>query len=183
MTAPLIFLDIDGVLNTYATFAKVEDTIDPDAVVTGKDKEKVIQTYGPEDLIEEELVANLNMIIASTRAKVVISSSWRCHYSADYIESLLIKKGFKGEVIGKTPFKMSYLPRAGEINLYLEDSYDDQSADRPRWVAIDDNELYLRHERPHYEEEFANHFVQTKGDQGLTKEKAYEVITLLQEKS
>ena len=56
MSDAVIFLDIDGVLNNFASIERYEDTLDPDCV------------------------AVLNGIIAASQAEVVISSTWRLHY-------------------------------------------------------------------------------------------------------
>jgi len=78
-TFKVIFLDYDGVLNSY-------DTI-PD-----KEKGMIFSLHRP-------LVANLNILVERTGAKIVVSSSWR--KGAKWKEHL-IEAGFTGEVIDRT---------------------------------------------------------------------------------
>lgn len=80
----VIFLDIDGVLNSVEWLnrypeVRLRDQVDPEAV------------------------AVLNNIIDKTGAKVVISSSWRIFHSLNFIKQVLENSGFRGEIVGKTP--------------------------------------------------------------------------------
>lgn len=81
----IIFLDIDGVLNT-------------DQII--RDYSKRHNKY---DVVSSELISKLNKIVEKTKAKVVISSSWRNVFSKKKIvNKYLIPNGFKGEVIDTT---------------------------------------------------------------------------------
>lgn len=96
----VIFLDFDGVLNGGEYLADISDWLSFDAL----DKDKI------------QLV---NRIIKETGAKVVISSSWRIGYPLEEIEEELIKRGFKGEIIGATP---SLATRRGiEIQTWMDE--------------------------------------------------------------
>lgn len=112
----IIFLDIDGVLNHQLWFAarkneKVETDLDYDR-----------------SMIDPQKVELLNDLIDETKAKVVISSSWRKTHTKEQLQSLLESKGFTGEVIGLTPcLKFTGLegygysvPRGAEIKAWLE---------------------------------------------------------------
>jgi hypothetical protein len=80
-----VFLDFDGVLNSHAYFKS-----DPN----NEDTE--------EGALDPKAIVKLNKLIAATGAKVVVSSSWRYGRSVERLTELLVKRGFVGEVIGKT---------------------------------------------------------------------------------
>ncbi|MHB8407765.1 MAG: HAD domain-containing protein [Acidiferrobacterales bacterium] len=121
----VIFLDIDGVLNSDQWFKVIgrpctewEDHIDPQAVLL------------------------LNLIIEKTGAKIVLSSSWRAIWAerdlaknaAEEMTKVLSRAGgFLGEIVGCTPFLWS-AERGLEIAKYLEDHWQEIE----EYVAIDD---------------------------------------------
>lgn len=80
----IIFLDIDGVLNTWSFIAKLPSSA----------------SY--QDAIARDAVSRLNRVIETTGAKVVISSSWRRMHTPADMQELLDGQGFKGEVIDRT---------------------------------------------------------------------------------
>ncbi len=115
----VLFLDIDGVLN----WAGTEDKIDG---YTG---------------LCPERIARLNRILEAVPGlKIVISSTWRhCFSSSAYkdfpgLVRLLKKRGLKkdAKVIGATPKKFSYVPRGGEIRMWIDDYKRDQRRARKR---------------------------------------------------
>src|SRR5690242_6033276 len=77
----VVFLDFDGVLNSfqYIDATRMREPLDPAAV------------------------ARLNAILARSGAKVVVSSTWRVRRSVEELQRVLVKVGFEGEVIDKTP--------------------------------------------------------------------------------
>lgn len=96
----VVFLDIDGVLNTPEDYAKWSAS-DP-------------QTLGPSDraeyLFNPGLVERLNRITDATGAAIVVSSSWRFYYCGgpvgyqfEALISLFRKVGIKAPVVGPTP--------------------------------------------------------------------------------
>lgn len=81
----LIFLDIDGVLNSERSC---------DYYVEKKSNQWLrIAPWKPH-------VKQLNRIIKETGAKVVISSTWR---DKAYLGMILAMAGFEGDIVGKTP--------------------------------------------------------------------------------
>lgn len=116
----VIFLDIDGTMNTTANWQ-----------------------HGFEDpckAITPECVQQLNELIAETGAKVVISSDWLFYYQQEQIVQFLTHHGFTGEVIDSIPTRikasMSVLSRAAEIRAYLQE-LDVQPA---AFVILDDEQ-------------------------------------------
>lgn len=91
-----LFLDFDGVLNSERW---------------GLDQERRHQEAGehqcrcfhPTNQIDPEAIARLNKIIAATKAKVVLSTSWRNLLDVPTLTKILEGAGFVGEIIGATP--------------------------------------------------------------------------------
>jgi hypothetical protein len=135
----LIFLDIDGVLNSV-TYAKARYR----AGETGWDQ------------IDPAAITRLNRAVEYSGAKIVISSSWRkgFHFmvqrgakEADLGEWLRESKGLRADVIGMTPEQVrvegrrSY--RGDEIQAYL-----DGLPEQPEAVAILDDDSDMLHLYP-----------------------------------
>ncbi len=104
----IIFLDIDGVLNTAENF--VEGNLPSNPTM-----EEINLS-----MLDERLIKNLNTIIEETGAKVVVSSTWRMGRSIEELKCLLDKKGFVGEIIGKTPILND--DRGIEIQKFIDES-------------------------------------------------------------
>jgi hypothetical protein len=95
-TTSVLFLDIDGVLNS----------------------DRYRYAHGPgvraNDLIDPEAVETLNHITERWALKVVISSSWRV---MPELESILRAKGVEAKIIGKTSSRAAV--RGDEIRQWL----------------------------------------------------------------
>jgi len=89
MGLKIIFLDIDGVMNS-------------DLFSQKRNQEQRKKKRYKGDNIDEQCVEYLNELIKDTGAKVVISSSWRKD-GIDYCRKHLEAKGFVGEIIDITP--------------------------------------------------------------------------------
>jgi diphthamide synthase subunit DPH2 len=90
----IIFLDIDGVLNSelyYSSnrYKEIED-------FTNRIEEQA------ED-VDPLAVSFLNELINKTNAKIVISSTWRNNNTIEQLQEILRQRGFTGEIIGLTP--------------------------------------------------------------------------------
>lgn len=112
----IIFLDIDGVLNSWESFKEF----------------KTMWILSPEN------IKQLNRIIEATGAKIVISSSWRnCKEIKDNLNDYLINDcGIKGEIIGKTPLVSFHRRRGLEIKTWLDDW---QGESIEQFVILDDD--------------------------------------------
>ncbi len=85
----LIFLDIDGVMNNMTWLRQQWDAgIDPSRL--------------RRELLDPASIAVLNEIVVTTKAEVVISSSWRYGRKLEDMQIILEKNGFTGQVIGMT---------------------------------------------------------------------------------
>jgi len=100
----VIFLDVDGVLNSLEHF---RDT-------SGKRKCEA-------DQIDRACVARLNSLTQRTGASIVVSSCWRIGKSLRQLRELFKTVGIQARVVGKTPHtnKISR-PRGDEIQSWID---------------------------------------------------------------
>ena len=124
----VIFLDYDGVVNNLI-FHKIDG--EPDFYC------EALEDYCGRDykVNDFQAVAWLNKICREFNAKIVVSSTWRGR--DDYAECLY-KAGFKGEVIGRTPFLAEHIyheTRGREIKMWLDD-HDGEIED---FIILDDD--------------------------------------------
>lgn len=83
----IIFLDIDGVLNSDPFLTEQHD----------------VGFFDDIDQIDPSRVVLLNNLIERTNANIVISSSWRLQFKFEDLVKFLHKVGVKGNIVGKTP--------------------------------------------------------------------------------
>jgi hypothetical protein len=122
---PLLFLDIDGVLNCARFLAES----------TGG--EGVIIVDGALDAtahIDPRRVARLDQLLDATGARVVLSSSWRLLFGIEKTQSSLRAKGFAHEIADATP-RLPGEARHVEIACYLS-----SLRETPAFVILDDAE-------------------------------------------
>ena len=93
----IIFLDIDGVLNTG-----------------------VAQGVFHESSTKKECVDVLNEITDKTDAKIIIISSWKDSYSFKTVKKVLIERGVTGDIIGSTE---KDIDKESGIFLYFKNNY------------------------------------------------------------
>lgn len=95
----VLFLDIDGVLNSHVTRA----------------------TYGNE-YIDPDIIYILNNTLIHTGCKVVISSSWKAFLSLSLVTKILTDAGLdEGLIIGATPnLSYQFYNRGDEIQQWLD---------------------------------------------------------------
>lgn len=93
----IIFLDIDGVLNSDKLIH------DRDEAHRSFGHHGMCECYRLEHMIDREAVRRLNVLIAWTGAKIVISSSWRKLLDPPELARVLAGHGLVGEIIGETP--------------------------------------------------------------------------------
>ena len=165
----VLFLDVDGVLNTYDTITRA-------------------------DTVDKEIILRLAKIIDATNCKIVLSSTWRNDEGA---KDSLFKQmremadinayndlnGKKGNVyIGDTedldPWfdKNANGIRTEEIMDYLENCKDKYIV--TNWCAVDDMKLG-RNTKARIILKFVEHFCQTDGNHGITHGKMKEIIAIL----
>lgn len=123
----IVFLDIDGVLN---------DTRFPHSAGKASGSRVIAPgEWKPEDHLDPARIARLDTLLVATRAEVVISSSWRNAYKRPKLVALLESRGFKGRVIGQTPWLPGH-ERHVEIKRWLSQ----QVPEVERFVILDDDQ-------------------------------------------
>ena len=161
----VLFLDIDGVLNTGWWYSQMDKN-------TSKDK------YGY--AFDPNSVANLKRILDETGADIVISSSWKS-FGFTELEEMWQRRGLPGKLIGITPNSVSdemllnadldhmelFSIRGMEIKEWLTKHGKHVS----NYVIIDDMDNMLPEQQ--------SHFVKTDPEIGITKENANQVIAIL----
>lgn len=111
---PIIFLDVDGVLNTPMSWGKRREQ--------GMDEDKV------------KLVSDL---AEKVDADVVISSAWRNHYPLIELKDMLQKRGWQdiNRIIGVTPNSGDMSRRGQECRNFLNENI---IGPKPKVLALDD---------------------------------------------
>lgn len=155
-TNPIIFLDVDGVLNTLPWMKGIKSRR---TIVLPTRRRSWLEMLDP------SLVANLNLIVEKTGADIVVSSTWRLTHDAAAMQSLLDEAGFEGTVIDITgdrydtriwdghswnlPERTEDVRRGRVIHWWLH-----QHPNVKRFVIIDDDSdmepLLHRHVKTHY---------------------------------
>ncbi len=110
---PVIFLDIDGVLNNHNTKERLPSGV-----------------FG----IDPVNVANLNKLIQNIDIEIVLSSTWRLCYPLPVINGFLKAVGFKGLVMSRTESIIAAYHRGEEIQAWLNKNPDVDS-----FVILDDD--------------------------------------------
>lgn len=100
----IIFLDIDGVLNSIDSLLSHKHLGNPEILY---------------DIPHPAHISVLNRIIQETEAKVVISSSWRGSWHLFHLNIFLCSLGFRGEIVGYTP-RLVGKERGEEIKLFVD---------------------------------------------------------------
>lgn len=88
----IIFLDIDGVLNSVDWQPR-----------RPKAKATTYELAAWMRMIDPAAVARLQRVVDATGARVVVSSSWRTMLTLWEIQACLAEGGFRGELLGVTP--------------------------------------------------------------------------------
>ena len=165
MKGKVIFLDIDGVLNTKYWYTQMDKN-------TPKDK------YGY--AFDPNAVANLKKILDETGADIVISSSWKC-MGLSQLEEMWEYRGLPGKIIGITPNSVSdelllnadinnmelFHIRGTEIREWLRKN----SKRVSHYVILDDMDNMLPEQQ--------DHFVWIDPDIGITDGNATQAIMIL----
>lgn len=154
---PILFLDIDGVLNSQEWFM-------------------MRSSRGEEgDDIDPSAVALLNQILERSSCLIVISSTWRIFHSIEEISKILRDRGFAypGSIISSTPdlSKKEHGPlwkpaQRGDEIVEWRSSHGHVG---PFAVLDDDGDM----------DAVIDHFVQTSNPTGLLEEHVADVLRLL----
>jgi hypothetical protein len=150
----IVFLDIDGVLNSPNTnngiicpcLVKMKNTLPgaQESFRRGIDVDKVLL---------------LNQLLESPSQNIgfILSSNWRWCFDIPHMQQILMDRGFRGILLGKT----GNLERESR-GLEIEDFLNQHKDKIQNYVVLDD----LNHEM---NQEILNHLVQTDPNIGLTQ--------------
>lgn len=155
----IIFLDIDGVLNSNDWYVKRAETVPMDS----------ISAQYPFYEFDPTAVKRLNRITDTTGAKIVVSSTWRHGRTVEQLKTLFQPVGITGEIIDVTPDirtakDVSYtIPRGCEIDKWLKDHHFQRinwSKERQQeyldksqienYIILDDDSDMLYNQREHF---------------------------------
>lgn len=102
MTDRIVFLDIDGVLNSEYWF-----TVNQFTKATFRD-------------LDPASIACLNEITRQTGARIVVSSTWRLTSDFPALVEHLKRQGVQAEIIGRTPRLHRPMVRGHEISAWMQ---------------------------------------------------------------
>lgn len=172
----VLFLDIDGVLNSENWFGYVQYCINNDMYNRVLNFVEINDEHIKRKLsmIDDRAIANLNRIVEETGCKVVLSSSWRSPNESENIftQYLLKLKGFKYELYGVTPriwAKEFGTQRGKEIKVWMDKESEKNEIES--FVILDDDSDMLP--------EQMNNFVHVDGQVGLTDKDVFTAIEIL----
>ena len=172
----VLFLDIDGVLNSENWFAYRIYCVKNNMF-------NILMNFVDTDdrnikhkltMLDDRAIANLNRIIEETGCKVVLSSSWRSSIESENIftQNLLKLKGFKYEFYGVTPrlwFSDFSIRRGEEIKFWLDKESEKHEIES--FAILDDDSDMLP--------EQMNNFIHVDGQVGLTDRDVLTAIEIL----
>jgi len=158
----ILFLDIDGVLNSHTDFLEAEHYGHP-------------FNHGYTVISSGKLFL-LEHIISETGAKIIISSTWRASFSLENIYNMFKERGFtlpRTCIIGKTnqilvKFSTRLFDRSKEISDWL-----DSHPNVDEYAILDDIEP------SYFEDRHKDNLVTTSEYDGLNFPKAEHVIDIL----
>lgn len=129
----IVFLDFDGVLNTWHHRADVAATLFDRYGLDLLKSSVALRDEDSAQLLVTELVHHVNRLVTEGGATVVASTEWRKHQSIERLTEILRVAGATFEVRSATPVVGD---RAMEINVWLARYYR-QTGVRCQYVAID----------------------------------------------
>lgn len=151
MSRPIIYLDIDGVLNSHRNRDSIGPIVEDD---TGQ--------HAPR--IDPRNAEPLQWLLQESGAAVVLSSAWRLHRDVDELAEWLHQNGLTGiEIVDQTG------PEGPSRYSEIKDHVDELEPATP-WVAIDDDPSVGR----------LRHRVVTDEAFGLTWRGAEKALAILQ---
>lgn len=157
----LVFLDIDGVLNSRAYVASLSE--EERGGIVGIDRAAIVR---------------LNRLLKETDASVVVSSTWRHSRGRAQLQSVLDEHGFIGRVLGRTPRWIHKTPpgavgavalRGHEIQAWL-DVAPDYDIDVESLVILDDDSDMAH---------LADRLIKTSFDEGLQDSHVDRAVAML----
>lgn len=169
----IIFLDIDGVLNSDYYFNS--DSFRESLIKLNLENAslKKIADKAPYLHIDPFAIKLLNELVVLSGAEVVLSSSWRKIFVLEQINRFFKKRGATFKLSNYTPMKLSSRYRAYEVKEYLEDLSEVNKITPESFVILDDIDEFSNYKKQ---------FIQTSGKVGLTIEDVDKALKILDSK-
>ena len=148
----IIFLDIDGVLNSNNFYVNF------------------YEKHEKKDLcndIDPRAVEILNRLCEEIKAKVVISSCWRIGSTTEEMQKAFNDLGCTFEIIGVTPIINFSMCRGLEVQEWISRNIDYKNFPYDNYVIIDDDSDFFIHQE--------KHFFNTDNFVGLTPTICYQI--------
>lgn len=170
----ILFLDIDGVLNSEMFYKNsLKNKLNHYFPIWKvfhffgliKLYHWIIDAYDKDSWecsqLDSKTIKLLNHVIEETDCKIVLSSTWRKHKGGyKKVEELMKRKGFVGEIIDATP--VLWTKRGQEIEQWLS-----QHDNIENYVIVDDDSDFT-------DEQILKHFVWTDRVIGFSSTSAYK---------
>lgn len=151
---PVLFLDIDGVLNHADAYARYGEGL-------------ILAAHSTE-VLDPACVEQLNRVVTLTECEVVVSSTWRLVHTLILLETLLQEAGYEHYLLSTTPDLPGNHKRGREIAAWLKR----HPGYGPIAIVDDDSDM----------EPFMSRWVKTHFNEGgLTERVADQLIELLTE--
>ena len=161
-----IFLDFDGVLNSDKYFSSVKYKTETEGIDDAK-----IMLINHWMHLDHDAIALMNQLVEQSGAQVIISSTWRLHYSIDELNKMLTDRGATFKAVDRTPRgetkKMSQrVLRENEIQEFLN-----SLSEPPESFVIIDDMLSMGH--------LNSNFIKTSFRNGFCKEHIISALRIL----
>lgn len=164
----LLFLDIDGVLNSNKYFQHPQYREECNALDLRDYYGEEVLELAPYLHMDPSAIKLLNSIIDQTGAYVILSSAWRRFNPILQINQWLQMRGATFDLLDQTPQFKTIVPRGHEVKSFLDSFKQSVSS----FVIIDD--------LPHRDfKSFRKQFVQTDPNVGLTLQDVEKIINIL----
>lgn len=167
----ILFLDVDGVLNSQETFRKRHAAYE---AAKAEDAEAVLNEHAfPLGHLDTDLIERLNVICERTGCHIVVSSTWRITRTPEEVAELLTQKGFRyGNVVIDRTGRNADDRRGGEIQDWL-----DKHPEVTHYVILDDDTADIIGD--YTDKKHPNNFVHTDHKLGLQDADVERAILIL----
>jgi len=172
----VIFLDIDGVLNSQKWHKSEAHIKIHKCMIRRGNLGKLSYEVFNASMIDPDALKLLQELVDNTNADIVISSTWRKGGRLENIKSLFKGLGFTGNIVGATPvLSEDYCCRGNEIKKWIIDNIKYEDRDKFKYVILDDDSDMLFQQAQH-------NFIHIDGRVGLTdRDRYFAVIKLNRE--
>lgn len=171
----IIFLDIDGVLNSRTSticnevmteLLSIQDYIDE-----GVPKDEAYLKFESDRLDKTQVNCLRYILKKMPDAKIVIHSTWKNYFSLEELKNILSKYGIeKSKILDVTKSKLTS-NKCHDISSWLR-SYHEQHLTIPKYVIFDDHNIDSS-------EWFPGKFIRVNSDNGLSYEHVVQALQIL----